>query len=53
MNWSEVIDLLPDSVECSLKRSLTNLKTEGKLIKTKEKRITKYGRPAFLYQLAA
>lgn len=52
MVWSDVQMLIPDANECSLKRSITNLKTEGKLIKTTDKAISKYNKPAYRYKLA-
>lgn len=52
MNWSEVSGFLPDVNEVSLKRSITDLKNAGKLVKTEEVALSKYGRPAYKYRLA-
>lgn len=51
--WAEVQNHFPEMNECSLKRAITNLKNEGKLEKTSEKGVSKYGRPAYKYKLAA
>lgn len=53
MCWSELSKYFPDMNEVSLKRCLSDLKNEGKLVKTNEKSISKYGRPAYKYKLAA
>ena len=52
LTWFEVQRLLVDEMnECSIKRSLSNLKTQGKLIKTDEKAIGNTGRPSYKYKL--
>lgn len=51
--WTEVQKHFPDMNEISLKRSITDLKNDGKLIKTSEKGVSKYGRPSCKYKLAA
>lgn len=49
--WFEVKNLLVEEMnECSLKRALSNLKSEGKLIKTDIKVIGKTGRPSYQYK---
>lgn len=53
ITWSELSIKFPDMNEVSLKRSLSNLKNAGKLVKTDEKGVSKYGRPAKKYKLAA
>lgn len=50
--WSEISNVFPNMNECSLKRSITNLKNDSKLIKTDEKGISKYGKPSYKYKLA-
>ncbi len=50
--WFEVQRLLVEDMnECSIKRSLSNLKAEGKLLKTEEKAIGNTGRPSYKYKL--
>ena len=49
--WHEVEKLLVEEMnECSIKRALSNLKAEGKLIKTDIKVIGKTGRPSYQYK---
>lgn len=49
--WFEVQDLLVEEMnQCSIKRALSNLKAEGKLIKTDIKVIGKTGRPSYQYK---
>lgn len=51
LSWFEVQSLLVEEMnECSVKRSLSNLKAEGKLIKTDIKVIGKTGRPSYQYK---
>lgn len=51
LSWFEVQALLVEEMnECSVKRSLSNLKAEGKLIKTDIKVIGKTGRPSYQYK---
>lgn len=51
--WTDVQKHFPDMNEVSLKRCLSDLKNAGKLVKTNEKSISKYGRPAYKYKLVA
>lgn len=53
LTWSEVHTIIPEANQCSLKRSITNLKTSGKLEKTKEKGLSIYGKPSYKYRLTA
>lgn len=50
-SWTDVAKHFPQINEISLKRALTDLKNEKKLIKTDEKCISKYGRPSYKYKL--
>lgn len=50
--WSDVQKHFPEMNESSVKRSITNLMNEGKLEKTSEKGVSKYGKPAYKYKLA-
>lgn len=51
MAWFQVQSFLEDMNRESLKRSLTNLKTKGKLIKTKNKVTGTAGKPCYQYML--
>lgn len=54
MGWFQVAAYLPDMNECSLKRSLSNLASKGKLVKDtdKSKMITGLsGKPCHTYRL--
>lgn len=51
MAWFQVQGFLEDMNRESLKRSLTNLKTKGKLIKTKNKVTGTAGKPCYQYIL--
>ena len=44
--WTEIANVFPNINECSLKRSISDLKNSWKLIKTNEKGVSKYGKPA-------
>lgn len=51
LSWHECQALLVEDMnECSIKRCLSNLKAEGKLIKTDIKVIGKTGRPSYQYK---
>ena len=50
--WFEVLALLPQNTcEGSVKRAITNNKTNGFLDKTTEKAISPYGSPCYKYKL--
>lgn len=51
--WSELKEFFHEMNEISLKRSMSDLKNEGKLIKTDEKGMSKYNRPAYKYKFLA
>lgn len=52
MAWFEVKSFLPDFNECSIKRSITNLKNKGKLIKTTDLVMGIHGKSNHKYKLA-
>lgn len=47
--WFQVQAFLPDMIEISVKRAITNLKNDGKLIKTNEQVMGKYGKVNYKY----
>lgn len=47
--WSDVQEVFPNIPEISIKRSMTDLKNAGKLIKTSMIELSKYKRPAHKY----
>jgi len=49
--WFEIKNILNEIPEISIKRSITNLKTKGKLIKTTDKVTGSYGKPCYKYKL--
>lgn len=51
MTWSEVKALIPEANECSLKRSISNLKNRFKLEKTSELVLSIYNVPSHRYKL--
>lgn len=51
MSPTDLIDYFPEYPITSIRRALTNLTKQGKLIKTNEKRIGMYGRSEYVWKL--
>ena len=62
MNWFDLLgsgtpsqvhqDVLQSAPLTSIRRSITNLTNEGKLVKTERKKQGAYGRPEYVWRLA-